>query len=85
MNFSQANTQTIQCMGQDIRQIKVKGKTHDFNHDLAFSAHTINCGCHSIRLMFRVLGMYQFGLMIKIDKKMLQLFIFIKKKQLQLI
>jgi hypothetical protein len=32
----------------------VKGKTHDLNHDLTFSAHTINCVCHSIRSMFRV-------------------------------
>ena len=40
----------------------MKGKTHDLNHDLTFSAHTINCVCHSIRLMFRVLGIYNFGL-----------------------
>ena len=39
----------------------MKGKTHDLNHDLTFSAHTINCVCHSIRLMFRVLGIYNFG------------------------
>ena len=25
-----------------------------------FTAHTINCVCHSIRSMFRVLGMYNF-------------------------
>ena len=30
-------------------------------HDLMFSAHTINCVCHSIRSMFRVLGMYNFA------------------------
>ena len=36
----------------------MKGKTHDLNHDLTFS---INCVCHSIRSMFRVLGMYNFG------------------------
>ena len=47
-------------MGQDI-SLKVKGKNHDLNHDLTFSAHTINCVCHSIRSMFRVLGMYNFG------------------------
>ena len=34
----------------------MKGKTHD----LTFSAHTINCLCHSIRSMFRVLGVYNF-------------------------
>ena len=39
----------------------MKGKTHDLNHDLTFSAHTINCVCHSIRSMFRVLGIYNFG------------------------
>ena len=27
-----------------------------------FMASTINCGCHSIRSMFRVLGIYNFGL-----------------------
>ena len=34
----------------------MKGKTHDLNHDL-----TINCVCHSIRSMFRVLVLYNFG------------------------
>ena len=43
---------------------KVKGKTHDLNNDLTFSANTINYVCHSIRSMFRVLGMYNFGPMI---------------------
>ena len=37
----------------------MKGKTHDLNHDLTFSALTINCVCHSIRSMFRVLGIYK--------------------------
>ena len=46
-------------MGQSI-SLKVKGKTHDLNHDLRFFAHTINCVCHSIKSMFRVLGMYNF-------------------------
>ena len=36
----------------------MKGKTHDLNHDLTFSAHTINCVCNSIRSMFRVLCIY---------------------------
>ena len=40
---------------------KVKGKTHDLNHDLTFSTHTINCVFHSIRSMFRVLGIYSFA------------------------
>ena len=44
-------------MGQDI-SLKVKGKTHDSNHDLKFSANTINFVCHSIRSMFRLLGIY---------------------------
>ena len=39
----------------------MKGKTHDLNHDLTFPAHTINCVCHSIRSMFRVLGIDNFG------------------------
>ena len=39
----------------------MKGKTHDLNHDLTFSAHTINCVCHSVRSMFRVLAMFNFG------------------------
>ena len=39
----------------------MKGKTHDLNHDLTFSAHTINCVCHNIRSMFRVLDIYNFG------------------------
>ena len=39
----------------------MKGKTHDLNHDLTFFAHTINCVCHSITSMFRVLGIYNFG------------------------
>ena len=38
----------------------MKGKSHDLNHDLTFSAHTINYVCHSIRSMFRVLGVYNF-------------------------
>ena len=39
----------------------MKGKTHYLNHELTFSAHTINCVCHSIRSMFRVLGIYNFA------------------------
>ena len=45
--------------GQNI-SLKSERKTHDLNHDLTFSAHTINCVCHSIRSMFRVLGIYNF-------------------------
>ena len=40
----------------------MKGKTHDLNHDLTFSAHTINRVCHHIRSMFRVLGIYNFAI-----------------------
>ena len=50
--------------GAGYKAWKVKGKTHDLNHDLIFSAHTINCVCHSIRSMFRVLGIYNFGGMV---------------------
>ena len=39
----------------------MKGKTHDLKHALTFSTHTINCVCRSIRSMFRVLGIYNFG------------------------
>ena len=46
MKSKQANKHTIQRAG------KVKGKTHD----LIFTAHTINCVCHSIWSMFRVIG-----------------------------
>ena len=38
----------------------MKAITHDLNHDLTFSAHTINCVCHSIGSMFGVLGIYSF-------------------------
>ena len=34
---------------------------HDLRHDLTFYAHTIDCVCHSIRSIFRVLGIYNFG------------------------
>ena len=57
MTFKQANTHTIQSMEQNI-SLKSERKTHDINHGLTFSAHTINCVCHSIRSMFRVLGIY---------------------------
>ena len=40
----------------------MKGKTHDLNHELTFSAHTINYVCHSIRSMLIVLGIYNFDL-----------------------
>ena len=43
----------------------MKGKTHDLDHDLTFSAHTINCVCHSIWSMFRVLGIYNFDSRVK--------------------
>jgi glycine cleavage system regulatory protein len=39
----------------------LKSETNDLNHDLTFSAHTIKCECHSIRSMFRVLGIYNFS------------------------
>ena len=49
MKFKWANTYTIQFMGQDVSL-----KTHDLDPDITYSAHTINCVCHSIRSMFRV-------------------------------
>ena len=51
----------ISGMGKDI-SLKSERKPHDLNHDLTVSAHTINCVCHSIRSMFRVLGIYNFDL-----------------------
>ena len=42
--------------------MKSERKNHDLNHDLTFYAHTIKCVCHSIRSMFRVLGLYNFVL-----------------------
>ena len=50
------------------KTFKVKMITHDISHDLTFSAHTINCVCHSIRSIFRALGMYNFGLMLENEK-----------------
>ena len=32
----------------------MKGKSNDLNHDLTFSAHTINCVCYSISSTFLV-------------------------------
>jgi hypothetical protein len=52
-------------MGQDI-SLKSEIKNHDLNHDLTFSAHTINCVCHSLRSMFRVLWVYNFDQNIKL-------------------
>ena len=49
----------------------MKGKTHDLNHNLTFFAHTINLLCHSISLMFRVLGIYNFGVLEKGRKETL--------------
>ena len=46
----------------------MKGKTHNLNHDLIFSAHTIKCVCHSIRSMFRVLGVYNFDKAQQVQK-----------------
>ena len=49
-------------MGQGVSfksERKIPG--HDLYHDLTFSAHTIHCVCHSIRSMFRLLVIYNFG------------------------
>ena len=47
----------------------MKGKTHELNHDLTFSAHIINYVCHSIKAMFRVLGTYNFVRWLKFNIK----------------
>jgi hypothetical protein len=49
----------------------VKGKTHDLNHDLTFSAHTIKSVCHSIRSMFRVIFIYNIVCFMKIRKTLI--------------
>ena len=42
-----------------------------------FTAHTFKCVCHCRRAMFRVLGMYNFGVGVKSDTvKKLKLFVF---------
>ena len=56
-------------MGQDI-SLRSERKSHDLNHDLTFSAHTINCVCQSIRSMFRVLWIYNFGEGVKKSPKL---------------
>ena len=38
----------------------MRGKTHDLNRDLTFSAHTINCVRQSTGSIFRVPGIYNF-------------------------
>ena len=43
---------TIQCMGQGIR---MKSEINKFNS---------NCVCHNTRSMFRVLGIYNFGVFV---------------------
>ena len=35
-----------------------------------FTAHTFQCVCHCIRTMFRVLGVYNFGLELDQDQEM---------------
>ena len=44
--------------GAESKLEKAKEKTHDLNHDLPFSAH-------SIRSMFRVLGIYNFDYLLE--------------------
>ena len=39
----------------------MKEITNDLTRELTFTAHTINGVCHSIKSMFRVLGIYNFG------------------------
>ena len=60
MKFEYAIKHAIQCIGQGI-SLKSEKKNMIQN----FSAYTIKCVCHSIRPMFRVLGIYNFGGMEK--------------------
>ena len=59
MKFKKANTYTIQCMGQSI---SLKSERNNPWFNILLHTYTINCVCHSIRSVFRVLGMYNFGL-----------------------
>ena len=55
----------------------MKGKNHDLNQDLTSFAHAIKCVCHSIRSMFRVLGIYNFAVSLKKSEfSMMILFLF---------
>ena len=45
----------------------MKRKNHDLNYDSTFSTHTINCVCHSIMSMFKVLSIYNFALGITFE------------------
>ena len=52
------------------QDIILKSERKVKNYDLTFSADTINCVCHSIRSIFKVLGMYNFDtLMEKLRRK----------------
>jgi hypothetical protein len=82
MKFKYANTHTIQCMGQDI-SLRMKGKTHDLNHDLTFSAHTIKCVCHIIRSMFRVHLVYITLVSIQIYNNFTKYLIFLIYRRLK--
>ena len=61
---------------------KVKWITHDLNHDLTFYAHSINYVCHSIRSMFRVLGIYNFDQWQKVSGKNIHIYFFNQKPKL---
>ena len=60
MKFKQANTYTIQCMWQGI---SLKSERNNL------TAHTFNCVRHSIRSMFRVFGIYNFGTFMDSEKE----------------
>ena len=63
MKFKQANTYTIQCMGQGI-SLKSWRNNPWFKpwFNISLDTQLLNCVCHSIRSMFRVLGIiYKFG------------------------
>ena len=59
--------------------LKSEMKTHDLNHDLTFSANTINCVCHSIRSMFRVLGIHNFAVSTKMNDNVASGFVFVRQ------
>ena len=43
-------------------KLEKENENHGLNHDLFILLHTQSkCVCHSVRSMFRVLGVYNFG------------------------
>ena len=61
---------------------KVKWKSWIKSWVIYFTAHTLNCVCHSIWSMFRVLGIYNFGIIASSGFYLLNVFLFLLKAKL---